>query len=112
MGTLSAIALPGIGWAGSSGVVERACLRTLNDALAGVAGHSAVALPAAIRATRVAFGMGFAPAAAMGVSRDGEFLKVRIRPPGKRGADCQNEANRQQPELRKNPHGINFDSPQ
>jgi hypothetical protein len=94
-------------------VVERACLRTLSDVLAGVAGHSTIALvPAAIRGARVAFGMGFAPAAAMGVSRDGEFLKARIRPPGKGDADCQNEANRQQPELRKNPHVIDIDSPE
>jgi len=92
-------------------MIERACLRTLSDVRAGVAGHSAVALlPAA--SAGVAFGMGLAPAPAKSASRDGEFLKVGIGPPGKRDAACQKQGNGQQSELRRNPHAIDFDSPQ
>jgi uncharacterized protein (UPF0261 family) len=82
-------------------VVEWACLGALDDVLAGVAGHSAVALLAAARVTRVRSRSAFAGAVAMGVTADGEFVNARVRPPRKREADDQKEADSQQPEWRR-----------
>ena len=84
------------------GVVEGACLLALNDVLASVGGHSAVALLAvATVSARVGSGIVFAAAAAMGVTGDGESVRVRVRPPGKRDADDENETDGQRPERRR-----------
>jgi hypothetical protein len=101
-GALSSIALFRIGRVRWSGVVEGACLWALNGVLAGVAGHSAVALlAAATRGARVCSRSAFAGAVAMGVTGDGEFVNARVRPPRKREADDQKEADSQQPEWRR-----------